>query len=48
MVSAATIAGMISYGETIIEAPNNVRDHTTRILKYLNIQLKFKIKKISR
>ena len=40
MVSAATIAGMISYGETLIEAPNNVRDHTTRILKYLNYPIK--------
>ena len=40
MVSAATIAGMISYGETIIEAPNNVRDHTTRVLKYLNYPIK--------
>ena len=40
MVSAATIAGMISYGETIIEAPNNVRDHTTRILKHLNYPIK--------
>ena len=45
MVSAATIAGMISYGETIIEAPSNVRDHTTRILKYLDYPIKVKNKK---
>ena len=45
MVSAATIAGMISYGETIIEAPNNVRDHTTRVLKYLDYPIKVQNKK---
>ncbi len=45
MVSAATIAGMISYGETIIEAPNNVRDHTTRLLKYLDYPIKIQNKK---
>ena len=45
MVSAATIAGMVSYGETEIEAPNNVRDHTTRILKYLNYPIKIQNKK---
>ncbi|MCI5053588.1 MAG: 3-phosphoshikimate 1-carboxyvinyltransferase [Pelagibacteraceae bacterium] len=45
MVSAATIAGIISYGETVIEAPNNVRDHTTRILKYLNYPIKIQNKK---
>ena len=48
MVSAATIAGMISYGETIIEAPSNVRDHTTRILKYLAYPIKVENKKISK
>ena len=45
MVSAATIAGMISYGETIIEAPNNVRDHTTRLLKCLDYPIKVQNKK---
>jgi len=45
MVSAATIAGMVSYGETIIEAPNNVRDHTTRLLKHLNYPIKVQNKK---
>ena len=45
MVSAATIAGMVSYGETIIEAPNNLRDHTTRVLKYLDYPIQVKNKK---
>lgn len=45
MVSAATIAGMISYGETIIEAPNNVRDHTTRVLRHLDYPIKVHNKK---
>ena len=45
MISAATIAGMISYGETIIEAPNNVRDHTTRVLKHLGYPIKVQNKK---
>ena len=48
MVSAATNAGVISYGETIIEAPNNVRDHTTRILKYLDYPIKVQKKKINK
>ena len=33
MISAATLAGISSFGETIIECPNNVRDHTSRLLK---------------
>ena len=45
MVSAATIAGMVSYGETEIEAPNNVRDHTTRILRYLAYPIKVQNRK---
>ncbi|WP_440694433.1 3-phosphoshikimate 1-carboxyvinyltransferase [Candidatus Pelagibacter sp. HIMB109] len=45
MVSAATIAGMVSYGETEIEAPNNVRDHTTRILRYLDYPIKVQNRK---
>ena len=40
MVSAATIAGISSFGKTLIKCPNNVRDHTTRILKYLNYPIK--------
>ena len=48
MISAATIAGMISFGETIIEAPNNVRDHTTRVLKYLDYPIKVQNKKTNR
>ena len=43
MITAATLAGISSYGETIIECPNNVRDHTSRLLKHLVIQLKYKI-----
>ena len=45
MISAATLAGIMSFGETIIEAPNNVRDHTSRLLKYLKYKIKFKKKK---
>ena len=45
MISAATLAGIMSFGETIIEAPNNVRDHTSRLLKYLKYKAKFKKKK---
>jgi 3-phosphoshikimate 1-carboxyvinyltransferase len=45
MVSAATLAGIMSYGETVIECPNNVRDHTNRILKYLGYPIKIKNKK---
>ena len=40
MISAATLAGISSYGETIIECPNNVRDHTSRLLKYLGYPIK--------
>jgi len=40
MISAATLAGISSFGETIIECPNNVRDHTSRLLKYLNYSIK--------
>ena len=40
MVSAATLAGIISFGETSIECPSNVRDHTSRLLKYLNYPIK--------
>ena len=40
MVSAATLAGIMSYGETIIECPNNVRDHTNRMLKCLGYPIK--------
>ena len=42
MVSAATLAGISSFGETIIECPNNVRDHTSRMLKYLGYSIKTK------
>ena len=42
MVSAATLAGISSFGETIIECPNNVRDHTSRMLKYLGYPIKTK------
>lgn len=42
MVSAATLAGVSSFGETIIECPNNIRDHTSRLLKYLNYSIKIK------
>ena len=45
MISAATLAGIMSFGETIIEAPNNVRDHTSRLLKYLKYKIKFQKKK---
>ena len=45
MISAATLAGIMSFGETIIEAPNNVRDHTSRLLKYLKYKAKFQKKK---
>ena len=44
MVSAATLAGVSSFGETIIECPNNVRDHTSRLLKYLNYSIKIQNK----
>ena len=40
MISAATLAGISSFGETTIECPNNVRDHTTRLLKYLDYSIK--------
>ena len=40
MISAATLAGISSFGETIVECPNNVRDHTSRLLKYLNYPIK--------
>ena len=40
MITAATLAGISSYGETIVECPNNVRDHTNRILTYLNYSIK--------
>ena len=40
MVSAATLAGVSSFGETTIECPNNVRDHTSRLLKYLDYSIK--------
>jgi len=45
MVSAATLAAIVSFGETIIECPNNVRDHTTRILKFLGYQIQVKNQK---
>jgi len=40
MISAATLAGISSFGETNIECPKNVRDHTSRLLKYLGYPLK--------
>ena len=40
IISAATLAGISSFGETIIECPNNVRDHTSRLLKHLNYSIK--------
>ena len=40
MISAATLAGISSFGETIIECPNNVRDHTSRLLKHLDYSIK--------
>ncbi len=40
MISAATLAGVSSFGETIIECPNNVRDHTSRLLKHLDYPIK--------
>ncbi len=40
MISAATLAGISSFGETNIECSNNVRDHTSRLLKYLGYPLK--------
>jgi len=40
MISAATLAGISSFGETIIECTNNVRDHTSRLLKYLDYPIK--------
>lgn len=40
MISAATLAGISSFGETIIECPNNVRDHTSRLLKHLGYSIK--------
>ena len=42
MISAATLAGISSFGETIIECPNNVRDHTSRLLKHLDYSIKIK------
>ena len=45
MVSAATLAGMMSYGTTSITAPSNVRDHTTRLLKHLKYPIRSKILK---
>ena len=45
MVSAATLAGIMSYGTTTITAPCNVRDHTTRLLKYLKYPIRSKILK---
>ena len=42
MITAATLAGISSYGETIIECSNNVRDHTSRLLKYLRYPIKIK------
>ena len=42
MVSAATLAGISSFGETIIKCPNNIRDHTSRLLKYLGYPIKTK------
>ena len=45
MVSAATLAGISSFGETTIECQNNLRDHTTRLLKYLGYPIKVKNKK---
>ena len=40
MISAATLAGISSFGETVIECPNNVRDHTSRLLKHLDYSIK--------
>ena len=45
MISAATLAGISSFGETIIECPNNVRDHTSRLLKHLGYSIKTQNKK---
>ena len=45
MISAATLAGISSFGETIIECPNNVRDHTSRLLKHLGYSIKIQNKK---
>jgi len=40
MISAATFAGILSFGRTNIECPSNVRDHTTRLLKFLGYPIK--------
>ena len=45
MVSAATLAGIMSYGKTSVIAPNNVRDHTTRLLKFLKYPIQCKVQK---
>jgi len=45
MVSAATLAGIMSYGITTIQSPNNVRDHTNKILKYLKYPIKIQNRK---
>ena len=45
MISAATLAGIMSFGDTIIEGPNYVRDHTSRLLKYLKYKAKFQTNK---
>ncbi len=45
MISAAILAGIQSYGETVITCSNNVRDHTSRLLKYLNYPIQVKNKK---
>ncbi len=44
MVSAATLAAIVSFGKTTIQCPNNLRDHTTRLLKYLNYPIKVRNK----
>ena len=42
MITAATLAGMMSFGKTVIHCPSNVRDHTTRLLKFLKYPIQNK------
>ncbi len=45
VVSAAILAGLSSYGLTTIECPNNIRDHTQRLLKFLKYPIQTQNKK---
>ena len=45
VVSAAILAGLSSYGLTTIECPNNIRDHTQRLLKFLKYPIQIQNKK---